>query len=153
MFARLDAFEAMLFDNFDDEPRKKLAAILRLWVNLLRTGRLIKVELVCTEELLWILPDTPPDKAPAGRAGRMRMGGRLQNLPARCLGSVHFHHRCPRIAASDLENGHLPHRPRGQRRRSQVCQRTVVGGSHTRARTRRCHHTGRLLGNILQQSH
>jgi hypothetical protein len=48
MFARLDAFEAMLFDNFDDEPRKKLAAILRLWVNLLRTGRLIKVELVCT---------------------------------------------------------------------------------------------------------
>lgn len=46
MFARLDAFEAMLYDNFDDEPRKKLAAILRLWVNLLRTGRLIKVELV-----------------------------------------------------------------------------------------------------------
>ncbi|KAF2624003.1 ubiquitin C-terminal hydrolase family protein [Macroventuria anomochaeta] len=45
MFARLDAFEAMLFDSFDDEPRKKLAAILRLWVNLLRTGRLIKVEL------------------------------------------------------------------------------------------------------------
>lgn len=45
MFARLDAFEAMLFDNFDDEPRKKLAATLRLWVNLLRTGRLIRVEL------------------------------------------------------------------------------------------------------------
>ncbi|KAF1933757.1 ubiquitin C-terminal hydrolase family protein [Didymella exigua CBS 183.55] len=45
MFARLDAFEAMLFDNFDDEPRKKLAATLRLWVNLLRTGRLVKVEL------------------------------------------------------------------------------------------------------------
>lgn len=46
MFARLDAFEAMLYDNFDDEPRKKLAATLRLWVNLLRTGKLIKVELV-----------------------------------------------------------------------------------------------------------
>lgn len=46
MFARLDSFEAMLYDNFDDEPRKKLAATLRLWVNLLRTGRLIKVELV-----------------------------------------------------------------------------------------------------------
>lgn len=51
MFARLDAFEAMLFDNFDDEPRKKLAAILRLWVNLLRTGRLIKVELVSKPDL------------------------------------------------------------------------------------------------------
>jgi hypothetical protein len=46
MFARLDSFEAMLYDNFDDEPRKKLAAVLRLWVNLLRTGQLIKVELV-----------------------------------------------------------------------------------------------------------
>lgn len=49
MFARLDSFEAMLYDNFDDEPRKKLAAVLRLWVNLLRTGRLIKVELVGTQ--------------------------------------------------------------------------------------------------------
>ncbi|OAL51356.1 ubiquitin C-terminal hydrolase family protein [Pyrenochaeta sp. DS3sAY3a] len=45
MFARLDSFEAMLYDNFDDEPRKKLAAVLRLWVNLLRTGQLIKVDL------------------------------------------------------------------------------------------------------------
>ncbi|KAF2273779.1 cysteine proteinase [Westerdykella ornata] len=45
MFARMDSFEAMLFDNFSDEPRKKLAAILRLWVNLLRSGRLIDVEL------------------------------------------------------------------------------------------------------------
>lgn len=46
MFARLDSFEAMLFDNFSDEPRKKLAGILRLWINLLRTGRLIGAELV-----------------------------------------------------------------------------------------------------------
>jgi hypothetical protein len=46
MFARLDSFEAMVYDEFSDEPRKKLAAILRLWVNLLRTGQLIRVELV-----------------------------------------------------------------------------------------------------------
>ncbi|RYN92823.1 hypothetical protein AA0120_g4926 [Alternaria tenuissima] len=45
MFARLDSFEAMLYDNFEDEPRKKLAAVLRLWVNLLRSGQLIKVDL------------------------------------------------------------------------------------------------------------
>ncbi|KAF5854662.1 hypothetical protein GGP41_007373 [Bipolaris sorokiniana] len=45
MFARLDSFEAMLYDNFEDEPRKKLAAVLRLWVNLLRTGQLIRVDL------------------------------------------------------------------------------------------------------------
>jgi hypothetical protein len=45
MFARLDSFEAMLYDSFDDEPRKKLAASLRLWVNMLRTGQLIKCDL------------------------------------------------------------------------------------------------------------
>ncbi|KAK7190106.1 ubiquitin carboxyl-terminal hydrolase [Paraphaeosphaeria sporulosa] len=44
MFARMDSFEAMLYDEFNDEPRKKLAAILRLWVNFLRTGRLIRVD-------------------------------------------------------------------------------------------------------------
>ncbi|KAK5120016.1 hypothetical protein LTR85_007092 [Meristemomyces frigidus] len=41
MFARLDSFEAMLYDGWDDLPRKKLAGLLRLWVNMLRTGRLI----------------------------------------------------------------------------------------------------------------
>jgi hypothetical protein len=46
MFARLDSFEAMLYDNFEDEPRRKLAAVLRLWVNMLRTGQLIRVDLV-----------------------------------------------------------------------------------------------------------
>lgn len=45
MFARLDSFEAMLFDNFSDEPRKKLAATLRLWINLLRSGELIDVDI------------------------------------------------------------------------------------------------------------
>ncbi|KAF2714981.1 ubiquitin C-terminal hydrolase family protein [Pleomassaria siparia CBS 279.74] len=45
MFAMLDSFEAMLFDNFTDQPRKKLAGVLRLWVNLLRTGQLIQVDL------------------------------------------------------------------------------------------------------------
>jgi hypothetical protein len=46
MFARLDSFEAMLYNEVGDEPRKKLAGILRFWVNLLRTGQLIRVDLV-----------------------------------------------------------------------------------------------------------
>jgi hypothetical protein len=45
MFARLDSFEAMLYDHFSDEPRKRLVVILRLWVNFLRTGRLIQIDL------------------------------------------------------------------------------------------------------------
>ncbi|KAK5109434.1 hypothetical protein LTR62_006993 [Meristemomyces frigidus] len=49
MFARLDSFEAMLYDSFDDTPRKTLAGVLRLWVNLLRSGKLI------TTDVTWAL--------------------------------------------------------------------------------------------------
>jgi hypothetical protein len=45
MFARMDSFEAILYDEFSDERMKKLASVLRLYVNMLRTGRLIKTEL------------------------------------------------------------------------------------------------------------
>ncbi|KAK8167183.1 ubiquitin carboxyl-terminal hydrolase-domain-containing protein [Phyllosticta citribraziliensis] len=44
MFARLDCFEAMLFDSFTDEPRRRLATVLRLWVNLLRAGKLVTTD-------------------------------------------------------------------------------------------------------------
>ena len=46
MFARLDCFEAILYKSFNDEPRRKLSILLRLWVNLLRSGRLITTDLV-----------------------------------------------------------------------------------------------------------
>ncbi|KAF2202648.1 cysteine proteinase [Delitschia confertaspora ATCC 74209] len=46
MFARLDSFEGMLFDNSNNEARNELAGILRLWVNLLRSGKLITVDLM-----------------------------------------------------------------------------------------------------------
>lgn len=46
MFARLDSFEAMLYNSFQDLPRKKLAGLLRLWVNMLRTGNLITTDIV-----------------------------------------------------------------------------------------------------------
>ncbi|KAI9662045.1 MAG: hypothetical protein M1831_002960 [Alyxoria varia] len=45
MFAKLDTFEAILYKTFDDEPRKRLVTALRLWVNLLRTGRLITTDI------------------------------------------------------------------------------------------------------------
>lgn len=45
MFARLDSFEAMVYDNFEDIPRRKLAGLLRLWVNMLRSGRLITTDI------------------------------------------------------------------------------------------------------------
>ncbi|KAI0447535.1 cysteine proteinase [Xylaria telfairii] len=46
MFAKLDAFECMLKTEIrEDEPRKKLAVLLRLWVNMLRSGKLIETDM------------------------------------------------------------------------------------------------------------
>lgn len=46
MFARLGSFEAMLYEKFEDGPKKSLATVLRLWVNMLRAGKLITVDIV-----------------------------------------------------------------------------------------------------------
>jgi hypothetical protein len=46
MFARTDSFEGILSADFPDEPRKRLATLLRLWVNMLRTGKLITTDIV-----------------------------------------------------------------------------------------------------------
>jgi hypothetical protein len=46
MFARTDSFENILSADFPDEPRKRLVTLLRLWVNMLRTGRLITTDIV-----------------------------------------------------------------------------------------------------------
>jgi hypothetical protein len=46
MFARTDSFEGILTADFQDPPRKKLTTLLRLWVNMLRTGKLITTDIV-----------------------------------------------------------------------------------------------------------
>lgn len=45
------SFEAILYDSFEDEKRKRLATLLRLWVNLLRAGKLITTDVVRTHLL------------------------------------------------------------------------------------------------------
>ncbi|KAI1328796.1 cysteine proteinase [Xylariaceae sp. FL0255] len=45
MFAKIDAFECILKVDASDEARNKLAALLRLWVNMLRSGKLIETEM------------------------------------------------------------------------------------------------------------
>lgn len=46
MFARLGSFEPILYTTFDDEPRRRLATLIRLWVNMLRSGKLIQTDIV-----------------------------------------------------------------------------------------------------------
>ncbi|KAL8956201.1 MAG: hypothetical protein Q9193_006208, partial [Seirophora villosa] len=45
MFARLGCFEAMLYMDFDDGKKKRLATLLRLWINALRSGKLITTDI------------------------------------------------------------------------------------------------------------
>ncbi|UKZ83426.1 hypothetical protein TrVFT333_011234 [Trichoderma virens FT-333] len=46
MFSKLDAFECMLKTNFpEDDPRHRLVVLLRIWVNMLRSGKLIRTDL------------------------------------------------------------------------------------------------------------
>lgn len=47
MFARLDCFEAILLRGFEEEPKRRLATILRVYVNMLRQGILIHTDIVC----------------------------------------------------------------------------------------------------------
>ncbi|KAG5950553.1 hypothetical protein E4U53_004853 [Claviceps sorghi] len=45
MFSKLDAFECMLKSDFAmEDPRLKLVILLRVWVNLLRSGNLIRTD-------------------------------------------------------------------------------------------------------------
>ncbi|KAL3425648.1 ubiquitin carboxyl-terminal hydrolase family protein [Phlyctema vagabunda] len=45
MFARLGSFEPILYATFEDEPRRRLSTLIRLWVNMLRTGKLIQTDI------------------------------------------------------------------------------------------------------------
>ncbi|KAK3325409.1 ubiquitin carboxyl-terminal hydrolase-domain-containing protein [Apodospora peruviana] len=45
MFAKLSAFECMLKNDATDEAQRKLGALIRLWVNMLRSGKLIHTDM------------------------------------------------------------------------------------------------------------
>jgi hypothetical protein len=53
MFARLGSFEPILYTQFNDEPRRRLSTLIRLWVNMLRSGKLIQTDIV-----RYVLPHT-----------------------------------------------------------------------------------------------
>lgn len=46
MFARLDSFESILSVEFPDHSKNTLAIVLRLWVNMMRGGKLITTDIV-----------------------------------------------------------------------------------------------------------
>ena len=55
MFGRLGSFEPILYTTFEDEPRRRLSTLIRLWVNMLRMGMLIQTDVVSTSNLVFLL--------------------------------------------------------------------------------------------------
>lgn len=46
MFAKLEPFECMLKNDLSDGAQRKLATLIRLWVNMLRSGKLVQTDMV-----------------------------------------------------------------------------------------------------------
>lgn len=75
MFAKLPAFECMLKDNPEhDQPKRNLAYLLRLWVNMLRAGKLIHTDMVrplnaLRPPLTALRPPSPRSGPPSPRSG------------------------------------------------------------------------------------
>jgi hypothetical protein len=78
MFGRLSSFEPILCTSFDDEPRRRLSTLIRLWVNMLRDGKLIKTDVVsCGNHHPAFLLLTPvADSTSARGFGILWLGGR-----------------------------------------------------------------------------
>ncbi|KAK9369239.1 ubiquitin carboxyl-terminal hydrolase-domain-containing protein [Lipomyces kononenkoae] len=46
MYARLESFEPILYKVYDDGPLRKLSTLIRMWVNMLRAGKLITTDIM-----------------------------------------------------------------------------------------------------------
>jgi len=64
MYGILESFEVILCRHFEDEARRRLSTLLRLWINMLRSGWLIETDIVCCIlsvplRVLISVPDVP----------------------------------------------------------------------------------------------
>ncbi|KAK9486856.1 ubiquitin carboxyl-terminal hydrolase-domain-containing protein [Lipomyces starkeyi] len=46
MYARLESFEPILYKVYDDGPLRRLSTLIRMWVNMLRAGKLITSDIM-----------------------------------------------------------------------------------------------------------
>ena len=117
MFATLDSYEIMLHQQFKDEPRKRLALMLRLWVNLLRTGRLVTTDIVrpllvihvCSGELI-----ESTDTATTAGTCCMRLERRSGVSPTRSLRSLFFYNGTAGSTNANTPNDNVSQWQRGR---------------------------------------
>lgn len=93
MFAKLDSFEAILFDHFEDGSRRRLAGLLRLWVNMLRSGMLITTDIVGkVAPLNSTYANLSIDSAYTEYSCSMWMGRSEASTATRRVRGIHIHH-------------------------------------------------------------
>lgn len=113
MFARLGSFEPILYTTFEDEPRRRLSTLIRLWVNMLRTGKLIQTDIVSlTYTLLMLFADLKEDRTLAGGVSSMWLGRSRKYSTAGYFRGVRLHHRSATIASPHFGNGYFSRRER-----------------------------------------
>jgi hypothetical protein len=114
MFARMDNFEPILCTTLEDEPKRRLSTLIRLWVNMLRTGKLIPIDIVGSKHVYTLhLLTRNTDPAFARSPCCVWLAGSRQTCATGYLRSVQLYHRGPKITTSHVENGSIPHRHRG----------------------------------------
>lgn len=88
MFARLESFEAILYTPFEDEQRRRLATLLRLWVNTLRLGRLISTDIVrlsSPSSAIFLLTSIHSRPSSSKKRWPCAGGGKPPRIPSRML--------------------------------------------------------------------
>ena len=117
MFAKLESFECMLKHEIDDPAAMRLAALLRLWVNMLRTGKLIEADMVSGQlsspgafamSSLFAKSNSMKDTPHTRCLGRVRMERCPITRTARYFGSIWLHYRDITITFAASSGGPLP---------------------------------------------
>ncbi len=122
MFAKLESFECMLRGESLDEAPKRLAALLRLWVNLLRSGKLIETDMVRNIAFCSHFRQDKPidirfaDSAYSGFFSCLWLDRCTGSRAARHFRSIRLHHRDITAPPSHSESRPVPSRQKGRRR-------------------------------------
>lgn len=116
MFSKLDAFECMLKNDFPrEDARYRLVSLLRIWVNMLRSGKLVRTDLVRFSALTYSYKADWADETDTRGPCRLRLVGRQRARAAGYFRSLRFSHRNTTAAFVVAAGGSLPSRQKGRR--------------------------------------
>ena len=117
MFIKMDAYECMLHPSPKHTPQqKKLADLIRLWVNMVRLGMLVHVDQVRNtlddSKLTTRAADLVclADYASPGSPRQLRLEGSQGTSTTRCPGSIHTNYGSPQPSTAGSGSQLIPSR-------------------------------------------